>query len=200
MEHSNIRDYVKQGLEVYYERYNYMIEDDFCRWMHPDVPDEMKVQDGTMSSDQDWARWRIIPSTVTQEDIAGLEQEFGLTFPTWYQAFISTYHHFFDIVPSQGVDDPLSDIRNMYNPVLCKLGYLPFAWDAEYGKIRCIDLSAAPDEDQCAVYEIEHEILFDLDELVAERNILQDHLVHLYPNFKAYFDHTFLESQPVTSR
>ncbi len=81
----------------------------------------------------------------------------------------------------------------MYNPLLCRLGYLPFSWDTEYGKIRCIDLQESPDEEKCGIYEIDHEILFEMDEENTERNELKESLIFLYPNFKTYFDHTFLE-------
>ena len=48
-------------------------------------------------------------------------------------------------------------------------------------------------EDYGAIYEIEHEILFDLDEERTDQAKLKESLVFLYPDFKAYFDHTFLE-------
>ncbi|MDR9854225.1 hypothetical protein RJP21_11490 [Paenibacillus sp. VCA1] len=54
-------------------------------------------------------------------------------------------------------------------------------------------MGGGPDGEQQAIYEIDHEILFDLDEVHTERKKLQEHLVFLYPNFKAYFDHNFLE-------
>ena len=42
--------------------------------------------------------------------------------------------------------------------------YLPFAWDKEGYFIRCIDLKNMPDEEKCEVVEIDHEVLFDLEE------------------------------------
>lgn len=36
---------------------------------------------------------------------------------------------------------PLANIRDMYIPSLCLLGYPPFTWDSEYGKIWCIDVN-----------------------------------------------------------
>ncbi|MGY3185811.1 SMI1/KNR4 family protein [Lysinibacillus sp. TE18511] len=179
----NIREYIKKGFEVYYEHYNQVSEDGFCRWMRPDVPVEMKLAD----IDEEWSRWKMVPSVVTEDDIQALEKEFGLPFPEWYKAFISTYHHYFDVIPEQSVDEPLNNVRDMYNPSLCSLGYLPFSWDEEYGKIICIDLNDNADEETCAIYEIDHEILFD------DNADIQASLDYLYPNFKAYFDDTFLK-------
>jgi len=45
------------------------------------------------------------------------------------------------------------------------------------------------DEESCVIYAIDHDILFD------ENVDIQSSLTFLYPNFKAYFDHTFLEIQ-----
>ncbi|OPA73572.1 SMI1/KNR4 family protein [Paenibacillus selenitireducens] len=186
----DIQDYIKKGLDAYYDRYHQVTEEGFCRWMRPDVPDEMKAADG----DDEWSIWRLVPSIVTKDDIRALENEFGLVFPEWYKVFISTYHHYFDVVPEQGLDEPLHSIKDMYNPLLCRLGYLPFTWDSEYGNILCIDLNEGSDEEHGAIYEIDHDILFGYDEEHTERNTLKESLTFLYPNFKAYFDHTFLVS------
>ncbi|SYX83913.1 conserved protein of unknown function [Paenibacillus alvei] len=180
------RDYIKKGFEAYYRRYDQVTEYGFGRWMGPDVPGEMKATD----SNEEWSIWRLVPSTVTDGDICALEKEFGLDFPEWYQAFISTYHHYFDIVPAQPVDEPLRSIQDMYNPLLCKWGYLPFAWDSEYGHILCMDLTG-PDEEHYAIYEIDHEILFDFDEEKTGRDQLKASMRFLYPNFKSFFDDAF---------
>ena len=187
----DIRGYIQQGFEAYYDRYNQVTEEGFCRWMRPGVPDEMKVAD----CDEEWSRWKLVPSIVSKDDVHGLEKEFGLVFPAWYKAFISTYHHYFDVVPEQGIDEPLDHIKNMYNPLLCRLGYLPFSWDTEYGSIICLDLNESPDEENHAIYQIDHEILFDFDEENTERDQLKESLTWLYPNFKAYFEHTFLGNE-----
>ncbi|KOR89115.1 SMI1/KNR4 family protein [Paenibacillus solani] len=184
-----IRDYIKQGFETYYNKYRQVTEDGFCRWMRPDVPAEMKVVD----TGEEWSIWRLVPSQVSEDDIYAMEKEYGVTFPEWYRAFISTYHHYFDEIPEQPVDAPLDNVRDMYNPLLCRRGYLPFTWDSEYGKIWCIDVSEDAGEGGGAIYEIEHEILFDLDEERTDRAELKESLVLLYPDFKAYFDDTFLK-------
>ncbi|WP_127590350.1 SMI1/KNR4 family protein [Paenibacillus lautus] len=184
-----IRKYIKQGFETYYAKYSQVTEEGFCRWMRPDVPAEMKAVD----TGEEWSIWNLVPSTISEVDIGVMEQEYGLTFPEWYKAFISTYHHYFDVIPEQAVDEPLDNVRDMYNPLLCRLGYLPFTWDSEYGKIWCIDVNEDAGEGFGAIYEIEHEICFDLDEEQTDRAELKKSLVFLYPDFKAYFDHTFLE-------
>lgn len=179
----NIRLYIENGFRAYYDRYYHISDEGFCRWMRPDVPDEMKVMD----IDGEWSVWKLIPSQVTEQDIQGLEKEFGLKFPQWYKVFISTYAHYFDHIPEQDLHNPLDNIRDMYNPSLCHLGYLPFCWDAEYGHIFCIDVNHLEDEESCAIYAIDHDILFN------EGVDIQASLEYLYPNFNAYFDHTFLE-------
>ncbi|GAA3406183.1 hypothetical protein ACFFNY_25455 [Paenibacillus hodogayensis] len=89
----------------------------------------------------------------------------------------------------------MTGIQNMYNPLLCRLGYLPFTWDSEYGCILCIDLKGSADKEPGAIYEIDHDILFGFDEDRTERRDLERSLVYVYPDFKTYFDHTFLETK-----
>jgi hypothetical protein len=159
--------------------------------MRPGVPDDMKE---AALGDGEWSIWKLIPSTVSEEDIEGLEEEFGLQFPQWYKAFISTYFHYFDSAPSQPSDDPLDEIEGMHNPLLCKFGYLPFTWDSNDAYILCIDLNGGANEEEYAIVQIDHDILFDFEESTTEHAELKEAMEFLYPNFKAWFDHTFLES------
>ncbi|GAA3406181.1 hypothetical protein GCM10020370_32240 [Paenibacillus hodogayensis] len=39
----DLREYVKTGFETYYARFSQVTEQGFCRWMRPDIPDDMKV-------------------------------------------------------------------------------------------------------------------------------------------------------------
>lgn len=124
------------------------------------LPDEMTVE-GTKDGDG-WAVWKLIPSTVTDDDIAGEEEGFGLKFPNLLKAFLSTYHHCFDEFGSNMPDDPFEALDNAFNPQLTANNYLPFAWDEEGYFIRCIDLSADSDSDSCPVVQFDHEELLDI--------------------------------------
>lgn len=126
----------------------------------PELPEEMTVE-GTKDGDG-WSVWKLIPSTVTDEDIANEEEGFGLKFPNLLKAYLSTYHHAFDMLGDNYPDDPFEALDNAFNPQLAKNGYLPFAWDEDGFFIRCIDLNADSDGDCCPVVQFDHEELFDL--------------------------------------
>jgi hypothetical protein len=55
------------------------------------VPPAMR--DPSIAPSDDWVGWRPVPSTVTDEDLDGLERETGLRFPPAYREFLQ-YQHF----------------------------------------------------------------------------------------------------------
>ena len=151
----------KEFMKGYFEKlYKKLEKDEPILLKLPDLPEEMTV-DGTKNSDG-WAVWKLIPSTVTDEDIAKEEDGFGVKFPNLLKAFISTYHHGFDKPGRNYPDDPFEALDNAFNPQLAANNYLSFAWDEEGYFIRCIDLNADSDGDRCPVVQFDHEELFDM--------------------------------------
>ncbi len=126
-----------------------------------DLPEEM-LADGA-DPDEEWNVWKLIPSTVTDDDIAEQEKAFGLKFPDIFKAFLSTYHHVFEAPIGRNMPDaPFDSLDNAFNPHLTANGYLPFTWDKEGCFIRCIDLNADNDGARCPVVQFDHEELFDM--------------------------------------
>lgn len=154
-------DGAKKFIKEYFEKLYKQLEDkEPILLKRPDLPEEMSVE-GTKDGDG-WAVWRLIPSTVTDEDIAKEEEGFGVKFPNLLKAFISTYHHAFDMLGDNYPDDPFEGLDNAFNPQLAANNYLPFGWDEDGYFIRCIDLNADSDGDNCPVVQFDHEELFDL--------------------------------------
>ena len=92
-------------------------------------------------SKDEWKAWKLIPSTVTDQDIDTLEKAIGTNLPKCLNAFLTFYHHYFENpVGENPVSAPFKAVRNAWNPLLVKHGYLPFAWDDGGFYIRCIDL------------------------------------------------------------
>ena len=63
---------------------------DLMRWPGK-LPDAMR--DESIPTSNDWIGWRPIPSTVTPQDLNGLEKETGLKYPPLYREFLQ-YKHF----------------------------------------------------------------------------------------------------------
>ncbi len=126
-----------------------------------DLPEDM-LADGADPSEE-WNTWKLIPSTVTDGDIAEYEEAFGLKFPNCIRAFFTVYHHCFgNFVGRNMSNEPLEELDNAFNPHLTANGYLPFSWDRGGYFICCIDLADMPDEEKCPVVQFPHEELFDL--------------------------------------
>ncbi len=57
-----------------------------------DMPAEMR--DDTIPPANDWIGWKPVPSTVTEEQLDGLEHWIGLAFPPPYRRFLRTCHFY----------------------------------------------------------------------------------------------------------
>ena len=60
-----------------------------------DVPEEMRV-DGEPAPSRGYVAWKLIRSTVTDDDLDGLERAYGIRYPPIYRAFLKSYH-FYDL-------------------------------------------------------------------------------------------------------
>ena len=108
------------------------------------IPEEMVDHD--LKEGSDWKVWKLVPSIVTDEDIAALEERLNIKLPECLRAFLT--HN------------------------LAENGYFPFAWDADSYFIRCIDLTNMPDEEKCPVVQIDHEPFFDIQYDYTEKGKL----------------------------
>jgi len=152
----------KVFMKDYFERLYKKLNDEFPDALQMcDLPEEM-LADGA-DPDEEWNTWKLIPSAVTDEDIAEHETEYGLKFPNCIRAFLQTYHHCFEgIIGRNMPDEPFYSLDSAFNPHLSANGYLPFAWDSDGCFIRCIDLSVGGGEEKCPVVQFPHEELFDM--------------------------------------
>ena len=144
-----------------------------------------------------WVRWKLVPSTVSQEEIAQLEQEWGLCFPPLFRAFLTTYYHFFGVItqgrlPNQSSDCPLSKFKTGWNPAVTRNQYLPFGYDEASGKCHCIDVCSLPDEELCPVVEIDLDDFWSLDTENVTRRQLEKLANPISKNFKTYLTEIFL--------
>lgn len=81
---------------------------------------------------EEWQRWKLIPSTVSDKEISELENQIGVAFPEILKIFLTTYFHLFDgPMGRHSIDEPFLAVEEAWNPILVKAGYLPFTWDEE---------------------------------------------------------------------
>lgn len=162
------REFMKNFFERYYEKcYN----KDKILVEGVGIPPEM-LEDGADPT-KEWNVWKLILSTVTEEDIKQLEKDLNMPLPECVKAFLSVYHHRFETpIGWNDIKYPFYGFKIAYTHQLADNGYLPIAWDGDSIFIRCIDLSNMPNEEKCPVVEIDHELFFDLQYDAESENTL----------------------------
>lgn len=153
------REFMRDFFEKLYKKY---AEDDPILLSLPDLPQEMWA-DGEEPDDEGWCKWKLVPSTVTDDDIDEYETEYEFKFPACIKAFLTVYHHCFETpIGRNTTEEPFEGFDNAYNELLTANHYLPFSWDKDGYYILCLDLYADKDGDKCPVVRFDHERLFDL--------------------------------------
>ena len=155
-----------------------VIEDNELMWAEGCQPDK----DG-------WVTWKLVPAQVSDKEIEELEEEIGAKLPQVLKIFLTTYfHYFYEEIGENPVNEKFEGFLSAWNPTLVDNGYLPFAWDKDGYYIRCIDLKAMPEEEKCPIVQIDHEILFDLDEDITGRAELEEEMQIVAENFFQYLE------------
>jgi hypothetical protein len=126
------------------------------------VPAAMTVDEPDLEG---FVAWRMIPSTVTEAEVLGLEESVPGPFPPLFRAYLTTRHtlgmDWFDL-PDLPSDDPLGGVRRALatQQALLAAGYLPFTESAVGGiGPLCFDLVSRQPDGDCPV------VMFDRDEL-----------------------------------
>ncbi len=209
----DFKPYMKDFFEKYY---NKIISDFSGTIRSSDIPKEMLVDDADPT--QEYNSWKLVESTVTDEELNELEKKLGIKFPQIIRDFLSTYFHCFNTpIGKNSIKDPFRGIYHAWNPLLVESGYLPFTWDYDHYYILCIKLTDIDNYEKCGIYQIGYDKLFDIDydpsyykdteDLdVDERVDLKDELadcileVHknmefVNDNFKVFLDNLLLSSK-----
>ena len=175
-------------MKDFFERYYRKLSKEYKGALElPDVPKEMWADGADPKSE--WKPWKLIPAAISDQEIEELERDLEVKLPSMVKSFLTTYFHLFDDpVGRNSSEDHFEGMKDAWNPLLVKAGYLPFAWDEDC-YIRCFDLANMPDEDQCKICQIDHEILFSFDEEseISRKEIEQEMKV-IANNFKEYLE------------
>jgi hypothetical protein len=171
--------FVKQCLESYYAH---------CPQTLPDVPNEMR--DGVWEED-DWVRWKLIESRLTEADVLDIENELPFRLPPLFQAFLVTYH-VLDMdfgafhLPELPSDKPLEQVRQyLFRTELWDIGYAQFA-SGESGDPVCFDLQAPMPDGEFKVVVINHDnIPRPADWL--HREAIEPHAEQVANSFRDFF-------------
>ena len=152
-----------------------------------------------------WVKWKVLPSTLKASDVAAVEKEFGVEFPSLFRAYLVARFHLFDQIGSRKHDQqilmtdvpssrPMGPLRELLDAFEQLIGadYLPFAeWGDGWGPL-CFDLRDMRDDGDRGIVWFDHEVLADLepDELKDRRKV-QKCAQPIYTSFREFLLDTF---------
>jgi len=166
------------------------------------VPAEMW---GGPVDDDGWVRWRMLVSSLSEDDVSAVERDFGVAFPPLFKAFLLARFQLFSQVgsrkhkqtiqmtttPSDGPLEPLREELGAWR-ALIPSGFIPFAeWGDGYGPL-CFDAEGRAADGDCPIGWLDHEILHSLGpEACGERASLLPHWRPLYGAFRELLQDAF---------
>jgi hypothetical protein len=167
----------------------------------------LEMQDGDIDA-EGWVAWKILPSSLVESDIAGLEAEFSVQFPALFRTYLLSRFHLFDQVHSAKHDqlimlvstpssNPLRAVRKIlggWQPLIAA-GYIPFSeWGDGWGPI-CFKINPQNPDETPAVIWFDHDQLNSLTAAqIALREILEQFEKPIYDSFREMLEDVFGES------
>lgn len=130
------------------------------------IPRSMLDRDQPLKGDKEYARWRPIPGTFSDKELAALESLYKHPLPPSYRYFLQQLHfitlytdqnnlRFFPSFPRQ-LASGFRDILEKYYPGLTRRGFLPFANYGDWG-VACFSTHAQARGNEYPVVILDHE-------------------------------------------
>lgn len=143
-----------------------------------------------------WVDWKLLPSSLTDLDVARLEAIYGVAFPPSFEAYLLARFHCFRqfksakyqrtlSLPDLPSRDPFRSLRALLEGwrMLSRLELIPFAvWGDGWGPM-CFDTRRRDAFGECPIVWLDHEKLLPFHERGATRDELAPLEQPLYPSF-----------------
>lgn len=179
---NNYIEEIKKFFEAYYQKWK---DTDEGFLMGCDIPEDMWAEN--QDEKEEWKVWKLVPATITEEMFNNLEQEIGMKLPDFMKIFLSTYFHMFDEgIGRNSSEEPFEGMKNAWNPMLVKAGFLPFAWDEDFYFIRCVKVGQ--EQEDLGIYQIDHEVMFDFDEETVTNEEIEEAMEFVAEDFLTYLN------------
>lgn len=187
------RQYMKNFFEQYYSK----LSQNEMNIMLPLMEKDKAMWSDDADPKKEWKKWKLVPAEIEESEIHKLEKMIGVRLPHSLKAFLTVYHHYFETpIGRNSLSRHFEGILNAWNPILVRCGYLPFTWDQEGYFIQCIRLKEMPDEEKCGIYQIDHELLFDLDEKTVTSEEIDKNMKFVSQNLLVYLDEILNDRNP----
>ncbi len=147
------------------ESINQLCSKDSMRRPERQMPKEMI--DSEILPKDDWIGWKPVPSTVTDDDLDGIEKQLGMKFPPLYRTFLK-YVHFYELTEiglsfcKHPIHKWRSELQKLYEGWDCQriigTGLIPFASETnmDAGPV-CFDTRNRSSEGDCPIVFWDHE-------------------------------------------
>lgn len=193
MTYNEYRLYMKHFFEQYYHK---LSQDEIILAL-PLSEEAREMWSDDADPGKEWKKWKMIPAAITEDEIHKLEKEVGTKLPLSLKAFLTVYHHYFEYpIGRNSLSRHFEGLLNAWNPTLVRFGYLPFTWDRDGYFIRCIQLKEMPEEEKCGIYQIDHEILFDIDVNTVTQKEIDENMQFVSGNLLTYLDDILNDRDP----
>ncbi|MCI1695686.1 SMI1/KNR4 family protein [Aneurinibacillus aneurinilyticus] len=177
------------------------------------LPVKIDPQDGGVPAsmvngevdEEGYVAWKMLPSTVTEEEITEIEQGLPARLPPLFRAYLTTQFvldmqiinpPYFFMLPELPADNPFQDIAftlQAWNLLLIT-GYIPFAeYQDGWGPV-CFDTKQQTVDGDYAIVWFDHEhLLHELDEGdYVSREKVESYAQTLFPSFRVFMTELFL--------
>lgn len=153
------------------------------------VPPEMFDSDVDAEG---WVKWKMLPSTLTENDVVEIEKMLPEQFPPLFRAFLTT-RFTMDIetpearLPALPSDNPLGNLLLQLRgwSALLPSGYVAFAEDGNDTGPLCFDFNNRLADGDCPIVVFDHEHLANLgEELCGEREQVLSYAKPAYASFR----------------
>lgn len=163
-----------------------------CPIRLPGVPRDMRVDP---HDESEWAEWKMIPSTVTETEVAQLEAALPAPLPPLFVAYLTTRFVLLGselgdyILPGLPSDEPLGQVKRfLARGDLRRAGYIPFA-QTIYSDPVCFDCRRPNFEGDYPVVQFNCDWVNDAD--WETRGALEKHADEVAPTFRDFFTRLF---------
>lgn len=167
------RTEIKKILDEYYELLKVYDKTEIQVLDYVEIPERMftgEVEIDIRYNNVELRTWKMIPSDVTEEDIAEFEKVIGIRLPDPLRAYFTSYYHLWDNIPENSPLNKMGWIHGAYDELMIRFGYLPFTWDSQGSWLICMKIDE--NNQDCGIYWIDHEYLFGFDsETVTAQDI-----------------------------
>jgi hypothetical protein len=156
----------------------------------PAVPEDMQVKGEVDPDDSDWFVWRMLPSTVSEKDLAKLAAKLPAPLPPFYKSFLAS-RFVLDLdqgdytLPSLPSDKPLYEVASLLRQDFAHgAGFMQFGQARGCGDPLCFDIQRPTPDGDYPVVVFNHDVV--PRQAWSNRQMLMPYAGEVAPSFRDF--------------